>query len=895
MFIQTSATSFIIISVFLSVIFGVSLKISSSISAPDFTAALGSDQDSFLSPRFNFDALISGVSSANLYDDEINSSSPKFVAIAHVEAQDIKNKSQDKTTPTMTSVLDQLGTNGTRVGAGEGAAAFGGGGGKEPLIKIINPVHNSTYATKEITVDGSAYSLGGADKTGATNSIVTKVEVSYHDNTKNISFPYEPAIPSTPGNWSRWSVKLDLNSAGYYRILARVTDIWGNQAWNSTTIHVPFLLTETKNTSPTQEQHNLKIALVQNTFTESAYNLGGFYAFYSKYDSTRKGLNITSDLDMLNTEIPREASKNHILTLTKHLENVIPSSTFTNIIDQDVHDGRIFSSHDRSNVYDILILFHEEYVTNEMYDNFRRFVNNGGTIVFIDANIFIAQVNYNKDKNTVTLVKGHTWDFDGKSARKSDPERWFNETKEWVGSNFVNRPISANIFFLNNPFDYTHFEDNYINNPHILTLFDYKARIPGDNVYSNDTKIAAYSLNNGNGRVVMLGIYAEKVLNNKTFLDFFDNVILPSALAQTIPTTPSIRITKPTDNSTLKQALNITVEGTTNGTTDNASTHQINARIKDVEVLLDNSTYYKARPQVPNNWSNWSMTFNFPRIGSHTIIARVTDSAGNMNWSSVKVFTESADKFGIKKIYQTEQNGREWYLNMKNPYEDKDFILGDILLEKQPDGSWKVGSSNRQDPFNGKYHIILGVNTPPHKKEWKNVEITGYAKAVSTSDAQNVLQWYARGANHTSKAPCEGTSLKGRILINGSVGWKKEIWHDGGYTDQNASFQATDSILNRWIGWKVVIYNINNDTAVKMESYLDDKNNNKWQKVTDFIDNGRWYSSSSDAIFSTGNCGKPKDYIVTNAGPVVAFRSDGIVWNFKNLSVREIQPPSPPS
>jgi hypothetical protein len=889
MFLQTNATSFIIIGLLLSLIFGISLKISSSISAPDFTDALGSNQDSFLSNRFIFDALLSAVLS--VYHDNNNSS--KYVGIAYVEAaQDIKNKGHDKKV-----ILDQSGINGTAVGVG--SAELGGGEGrevKEPFIKIIDPVRNSTYITKEITVNGSSYTLSGAYKPGVTNTIITNVEVSYHDNTKNISFPYEPANPSTPGNWSRWSVKLDLNSTGYYRILARVTDIKGNQAWNSTTIHVPFIFTGTKKTaSPTELQHNnLKIALVQNTFTESAYSSGGFYAFYSKYDSTRKGRNVTSDLEMLTTVVPREASKKHILTLTKHLENVVPSGAFTNIIDQDVRDGRIFSSYDRSNAYDILILFHEEYVTQEMYDNFRRFVNNGGTILFMDANPFIAEVNYNKDKNTVTLVKGHGWDFDGKSVRKSDPERWFNETKEWVGSNFVNRPISANIYFLNNPFNYTHFEDNYVNNPHIVTLFDYEARFPGDKVYTNDTRIAAYSLNNGEGKVVMLGIYAEKVLNNRAFLDFFNSVILPSVLNPTIPTTPSISITKPTDNLILKQALNITVEGTTNDDTNNLSTHQISAGIKDVEVLVDNSKYYKARPQLPHDWSNWSKSFNFPRLGSHTIIARATDNAGNMNWSSVKVTTESTDKFGIKKIYQTEQNGREWYLNMNNPHKDKNFILGDILLEKQPDGSWRVGSSNRQDTFNGKYHIILGVNTPPHKKEWKNVEITGYAKVVSTSDTHNVLQWYARGANHTSNAPCEGTSLKGRIVVNGSVGWKKEIWHDGGYTDQNASFQATDSILNRWIGWKVVMYNINNDTAVKMESYLDDENNNKWKKVTDFIDNGHWYSSSPDAVFHSVNCGKPKDYIVTNAGPVVAFRSDGVVWNFKNLSVREIQPPSPP-
>jgi hypothetical protein len=93
------------------------------------------------------------------------------------------------------------------------------------------------------------------------------------------------------------------------------------------------------------------------------------------------------------------------------------------------------------------------------------------------------------------------------------------------------------------------------------------------------------------------------------------------------------------------------------------------------------------------------------------------------------------------------------------------------------------------------------------------------------------------------------------------------------------------------IGWKVVMYNINDNTAVKLESYLDDKNDNEWTKVTDLVDDGGWYASSSDEEFDSADCGRPKDYIITNGGPIVTFRSDNIIWDFKNLSVREISPP----
>jgi hypothetical protein len=59
-----------------------------------------------------------------------------------------------------------------------------------------------------------------------------------------------------------------------------------------------------------------------------------------------------------------------------------------------------------------------------------------------------------------------------------------------------------------------------------------------------------------------------------------------------------------------------------------------------------------------------------------------------------------------------------------------------------------------------------------------------------------------------------------------------------------------------------------------------------WRKVNSATDIGNWTSDSE--IFDDENCGKPRDYIITNNGPNVTFRNDNIVWDFKNLSIREI-------
>src|ERR1051325_10297456 len=97
----------------------------------------------------------------------------------------------------------------------------------------------------------------------------------------------------------------------------------------------------------------------------------------------------------------------------------------------------IFTKNGKNNVYHILILGHQEYVTQQEYNNLKKFVVNGGTLIILDGNVFFAQVKYDKHTQTVALVKGHWWAFNGKSAWKSVGERWKQETSQWIGSNYL--------------------------------------------------------------------------------------------------------------------------------------------------------------------------------------------------------------------------------------------------------------------------------------------------------------------------------------------------------------------------------------------------------------------------------------------------------------------------
>ncbi len=267
----------------------------------------------------------------------------------------------------------------------------------------------------------------------------------------------------------------------------------------------------------------------------------------------------------------------------------------------------------------------------------------------------------------------------------------------------------------------------------------------------------------------------------------------------------------------------------------------------------------------------------------------------------------AADKFGITEIYPTKPNGgREWFINMTSPLDDKVFSLsggsekinsslanatssnGQII--KQPDGSYQVYGVRKAGKYD--FSVRMNVNTSASEQWWKNVEMTGYIKVISANASDASIDWYARGRLHTSQSPCEGVAYHAGLQVDGTVFWQKEIWHTGGYTNSRNNANATHSMLGKWVGFKAIMSNIDNDSAVRMETYLDDNATNHWRKVMDTVDNGGWYANAPNELFYSANCGRSKDYVILNAGPIATFRSDNIIWDFKDLSIREIQAPS---
>ncbi len=315
---------------------------------------------------------------------------------------------------------------------------------------------------------------------------------------------------------------------------------------NQTDTKIPVTGTNETQTKIIEPQKKFKIALVEPSFTNAAYKDGAFYNFYAKYGFPSMDTEITKDLDMLKSTLPKEPFRtwdqkeseedsplqdNYFTSMSEAISKVLPDSRINEIKDEDVHLGRIFDSNG-NNLYDLIILFHQEYVTGVEYQNFKRFVGNGGTIFFSMSNIFTVEVDYSEKTNSIQFVKGHDWEFDGKVAKPGVAERWVDETKDWVGSNFLTDPTFIPITYPGNPFDYRHIEEQHISNPNDIILLDFQAKYPKGHKFN--PMVASYELNYGKGTVISSSIWGTSIKTNPGLWSFYENIIFPRALGSLI-------------------------------------------------------------------------------------------------------------------------------------------------------------------------------------------------------------------------------------------------------------------------------------------------------------------------------------------------------------------------
>jgi hypothetical protein len=239
------------------------------------------------------------------------------------------------------------------------------------------------------------------------------------------------------------------------------------------------------------------------------------------------------------------------------------------------------------------------------------------------------------------------------------------------------------------------------------------------------------------------------------------------------------------------------------------------------------------------------------------------------------------DKFGIDELYPTANNGPVWFLDNEDPEDDDNFLMTsaeDIDLQEEGSDVFELDAETGTE----RHGVRIHADSP--EGEWKNVEMTGYFKLQDGNDQFTLIA--RQGPTYNDDGGCGAYGYYGLLDANGDAYFKKKLFHHGGYSDRTAVEEnVVDDLDDRWVGIKLVAYDLDDD-EVKLELWVDDGDEeNNWKKATEYVDDGNWETHGSD-------CDRDEDDIIED-GTRGGFRVDDSEFEFKDLSIREIEPRQP--
>jgi hypothetical protein len=234
------------------------------------------------------------------------------------------------------------------------------------------------------------------------------------------------------------------------------------------------------------------------------------------------------------------------------------------------------------------------------------------------------------------------------------------------------------------------------------------------------------------------------------------------------------------------------------------------------------------------------------------------------------------DKFGIEELYPNEDGEPAWFLNNEDPEADDNFLMtsdNDIELEEEDSDVFELDAETGTQ----KHGVRIHADSPDD--EWRNMEMTGYFRLQEGNDQFTLVA--RQGPTYNDDGGCGAYGYYGMLSADGDAFFKKKLFHHGGYSDRTAVEEnVVDDLHDRWVGIKLVVYDLDDD-AVKLELWVDDGNEkNNWRKVTEYVDDGDWETDGSD-------CDRDRDETI-DEGTRGGFRVDDSQFEFKKLSIREI-------
>ena len=284
----------------------------------------------------------------------------------------------------------------------------------------------------------------------------------------------------------------------------------------------------------------------------------------------------------------------------------------------------------------------------------------------------------------------------------------------------------------------------------------------------------------------------------------------------------------------------------------------------------------------------------------------------------------------IPKIYQNAPDGETYRFNKTNPNDKVQVDKTDksnVFTKQNRDGSWRIEYGKPRVDIHTKdagilpdkpeqlnnlskgkiqswnYSELKDIGYWYKPSDWKNIEITLIFKLLDSSRSKgedHALALVTRSITHSQldseykkskdepQFYCGGSSYHNNISNDGKIRMKKEQYHINyeweRYNDINNL--SVGNIYDKIIGFKAIVYNVN-DTAVKLESWVDIENGGKgpYKKVHEFIDNGNW----GDAMTECG--AKTNGQAITWGSPIVILKANDFLFDIYDMEIREIIPP----
>ncbi|MBN2738999.1 MAG: hypothetical protein JXR70_18615 [Spirochaetales bacterium] len=263
------------------------------------------------------------------------------------------------------------------------------------------------------------------------------------------------------------------------------------------------------------------------------------------------------------------------------------------------------------------------------------------------------------------------------------------------------------------------------------------------------------------------------------------------------------------------------------------------------------------------------------------------------------------DVFGIKAFYPTKAGSLGWDSRHWNNGINRT-LSNDIMSGNDPEDPsfWSEYRGSGVLTIDGQGQLSMGgtqpriyINPYPGQEEenpqmfFKNVEATVYFTRIGSDGANwgGCIIGARSGPNgHSSWGDyCDATTYYARLRYDGHVDFYKELKHpDGSSVMYQEFWDGAVLPADRWIGVKFCVYNVRNDSQVKLELYVDrasgGSEGGNWELAIETVDDGSWQSPAS-------GCNYPETMVITRGGGVVFIRNtDAAEAHYKWFSVREI-------